>query len=83
MVRWYFYFRFFRLSVRWALVLWIGLQLLGAWQQIAGFSNVSALGHLGGAAVGAGFYYFTTRPPRDPRRTPGRDTGSARTLRRG
>lgn len=35
---------------------WIALQGLGAMQQVAGFSNVSSLGHLGGVAVGALFY---------------------------
>ena len=35
---------------------WIALQGIGAIQQVAGFSNVSSLGHLGGAAVGALFY---------------------------
>ena len=37
----------------WAgLVFWIVLQFIGAAQQLAGFSNVSALAHLGGASVG-------------------------------
>lgn len=31
---------------------WVVLQFFGAWQQIAGFTNVSALAHLGGATVG-------------------------------
>jgi len=35
-----------------AFVIWIALQSFGAWRQLGGFSNVSALGHLGGAAVG-------------------------------
>ncbi len=34
------------------LVLWILMQAYGVWQQLNGFSNVSALAHLGGAAVG-------------------------------
>ena len=37
-------------------VFWIALQGLGAAQQVAGFSNVSSLGHLGGAAAGALVY---------------------------
>jgi membrane associated rhomboid family serine protease len=48
-----------RFSVRWirmpvwvAFLIWTALQVFGAWKQIAGFTNVSALGHLGGAAVG-------------------------------
>jgi membrane associated rhomboid family serine protease len=35
-----------------ALILWILLQVFGAFQQVHGFSNVSALAHLGGAGVG-------------------------------
>ncbi len=39
---------------------WLLLQFLGVWQQISGFSNVSALAHLGGAAVGLGFWVATS-----------------------
>ncbi len=46
------FFRWFRLSAAVAFVLWIGLQLLLAWRQVAGFGSISALAHLGGAAVG-------------------------------
>lgn len=38
------------------LVLWLGLQALLAWQQAAGLTNISAYGHLGGAAVGLLFW---------------------------
>jgi membrane associated rhomboid family serine protease len=48
----YFAFRWFRIPAWGALVLFVGLQLLIAFLQIRGFSNVSALGHLGGLAVG-------------------------------
>jgi membrane associated rhomboid family serine protease/Zn-finger nucleic acid-binding protein len=37
-------------------VVWIGFQLLTAAQQAAGVSNVSAFGHIGGAAVGVAFW---------------------------
>ncbi len=41
----------------WALFLiWIILQFVGVWQQLAGFSNVSSLAHLGGAGVGVIFW---------------------------
>ena len=43
----------FRLSARWALAIWMALQFIGVWQQLAGFSHVSALAHLGGALAGA------------------------------
>jgi len=38
------------------LLLWFLLQVLGAWQQIHGFSNTSFLAHLGGTAVGLLFW---------------------------
>ena len=41
---------------------WLGLWLLGqlilAWQQVHGFTNVSAMAHLGGAAAGAGLAWW-------------------------
>jgi membrane associated rhomboid family serine protease len=39
-----------------ALVVWILLQLIGAWAQVKGFSNVSSLDHLGGAGLGFLFW---------------------------
>lgn len=45
-----------RLSASAALLLWFLVQLIGAWKQIAGFSNISSLAHLGGAAVGLLFW---------------------------
>lgn len=48
----FFYPKWISFTARTALALWIGLQLLGSWEQVAGFSNVSALAHLGGGAVG-------------------------------
>ncbi len=44
------------MRARTALLLWILLQLLGAWMQIAGVSRVSSLAHLGGAGVGMLFW---------------------------
>ena len=51
-LRWYFHLHWIRLRAWVALVLWTLLQMFGVWQQLAGFSNVSAVAHLGGAAVG-------------------------------
>ncbi len=51
--RYMFYLRWFSVSARTAFFVWIGLQILGAWAQISGISNVSAMAHLGG--VGFGF----------------------------
>lgn len=47
-------FGWIRISARWAFVLWLGMQALGSWQQVGGFSDVSHLAHLGGAAAGVG-----------------------------
>jgi membrane associated rhomboid family serine protease len=56
-------FRIWMIPVWWlrfpavvALVLWLGLQALIAWLQAEGLTNVSAYGHLGGAAVGLLFW---------------------------
>jgi membrane associated rhomboid family serine protease len=51
--RWgWVYFRWIRLPAWFTLVLWILFQMIGAWEQIAGISPVSAVAHLGGAATG-------------------------------
>jgi len=54
--RLYWYFRWIQLPAWGAFCLWIALQLLGALEQISGFTNVSALAHLGGAAVGVALW---------------------------
>ena len=38
---------------------WTALQFIGAWEQISGLSYISAIAHLGGAAVGVLFCIFT------------------------
>jgi membrane associated rhomboid family serine protease len=52
MFRWYLLFRWFYVPAWFALIGWLLLQLLLAYQQLAGVSSVSALAHLGGAGVG-------------------------------
>ena len=52
MFRFWLYFRWFQMPAWFALILWFLLQLLLAASQLAGTSNISALAHLGGAAVG-------------------------------
>jgi membrane associated rhomboid family serine protease len=54
LLRYYFYawLKWIQFPAWVALILWILLQLWGSYMQIAGFSNVSALAHLGGTAVG-------------------------------
>ena len=44
------------LSSRTMFLLWFVLQLVGVWKQINGFSQVSALAHIGGVAAGALFW---------------------------
>lgn len=60
-----YYWRFWVFSLpAWAMALiWLALQVLGVFQQIYGASGVSALGHLGGAAVGFfGWLLWRNRP---------------------
>lgn len=52
LMRYFFYFRWIRMPAWFALILWILLQLLGAHQQMAGITSVSAFAHLGGAVAG-------------------------------
>lgn len=53
---WFWFFRWFKIRVYVFFILWIAFQVLEAYSQIAGTSHVSALAHLGGAAVGFLFY---------------------------
>jgi membrane associated rhomboid family serine protease len=54
--RYFLYFRWVHIPAWGALVLWLLIQGVGAFQQISGYSNVSSLAHLGGAAVGFLFW---------------------------
>ena len=45
-----------RMSACWMFVIWVALQFFGAWQQMGGFTNVSAFAHLGGALTGLIFW---------------------------
>lgn len=45
-----------RIRARTALILWIVLQSVGAYEQVAGFTQVAAFAHLGGAGVGLLFW---------------------------
>lgn len=53
---------------------WIGFWLVGqailVWQQVHGFTNVSALAHLGGVAAGAGLAWWWGRVPPGQTQTP-------------
>jgi len=62
LMRWGFvFFRWIRMPAWFALVLWILFQFVGAWEQVAGVSSVSALAHLGGAATGLVLWLFWRR----------------------
>lgn len=50
-------FRWVRFTAVTGLICWIALQAVGAWQQIAGLTNVSSLAHLGGAVFGLGWWF--------------------------
>ncbi len=52
LLRYWWRFHWIRLPAWSVLILWILLQIVGAWEQVAGISSVSSLAHLGGAAVG-------------------------------
>ncbi|MEJ5341414.1 MAG: rhomboid family intramembrane serine protease [Thermogutta sp.] len=51
-LRYFFYLYWLPFSAIWGLVAWILLQIIMAYSQLSGLSDVSALAHLGGATVG-------------------------------
>jgi membrane associated rhomboid family serine protease len=59
--RFAFLFRWCRVSAQAMFTFWLIMQAFGTWAQIAGFSNVSSLAHLGGVAVGFIFWFLTKR----------------------
>ena len=61
MMRAYFMVRWIRMSACWMFLIWMVMQFFGIWAQLSGFSNVSALAHLGGAATGFVFWFLTRR----------------------
>jgi len=52
LVRYYMHGGWINFSARTAFLLWMLWQFAGTWMQLKGFSNVSALGHLGGVLAG-------------------------------
>lgn len=56
-----FFFRWLRMPAYGLFGIWLLLQFFGVWQQMGGFSHVSALAHLGGASVGVIFWAFTRK----------------------
>ncbi len=61
MVRIYAWFRWVRMPAYLLFLAWVAIQLLGTWSQLAGFSHVSYLAHLGGAGVGVGYWLVTRK----------------------
>ncbi len=59
LLRIFFYFRWIRMPAYAYVGIWVVFQLIGVYQQVAGVTNVSALAHLGGAAVGLFFWLLT------------------------
>lgn len=55
----FLYFRWIRVPAYAYVGFWVALQLYGAYLQVAGATNVSALAHLGGAAVGLTAWLLT------------------------
>ncbi len=70
--RLYFWFRWIRLPAYVLFIGWLLMQFWGAWTQLSGFSNVSALAHLGGVAAGLVFWLATRGPS-----LPGKAHGTA------
>ena len=58
------WFRWIRMPAYAMLIIWIGLQVFGACEQVSGVSNVSSLAHLGGASMGF-FFWFLSKPFRE------------------
>lgn len=54
----------FQLPAWGAFGIWVLMQVFGAWTQLNGLSNVSALAHLGGAAVGVAYWCWDKRSRR-------------------
>ncbi len=55
------FFHWVRLPVFYMLIIWVVLQLIAAMQQSVGIGNVAVFAHLGGAAVGFLFWWWTRR----------------------
>jgi membrane associated rhomboid family serine protease len=55
------FFHWVRLPVGFMLAVWVVLQIFAAMQQSVGIGNVAVFAHLGGAAVGVLFWWWTRR----------------------
>jgi membrane associated rhomboid family serine protease len=59
--RFYLLFKWVHMPAYAMFILWVGLQFVGTFMQLSGFSNVSALAHLGGAVMGLVFWVLTRK----------------------
>ena len=65
--RYYFvYFKWIQFPAWTAFLLWLLLQCLGAYEQVAGFSNISSLAHLGGTVAGVALWFFWRKIELEP-----------------
>jgi len=61
-----FYFRWVTVPAYGMVCFWVLLQCVGVWQQLSGYSHVSALAHLGGAAAGLFCWLIWRHSPATP-----------------
>lgn len=61
LMRLYFYVRWVSMPAYAMFFVWVAMQSFGTWAQLSGFSNISSLAHLGGAAVGFAFWLATRK----------------------
>ena len=64
LLRYFWQFSWIQMPAWAAFALWIMLQIFGVYTQLAGFSHVSALAHLGGVGVGMVFWLIWGRKAR-------------------
>ena len=55
------WFRWFRMPVRLMFAIWVAMQIIDAYWILKGIGNVAVFAHLGGAAVGVLFWWWTQR----------------------
>jgi membrane associated rhomboid family serine protease len=70
--RFYLFIRWIPFSASTLFIIWILLQIWGAYDQVAGFSNIASLAHLGGGFAGFGFWWMMRAAKMPPVVEPGR-----------
>jgi membrane associated rhomboid family serine protease len=79
LIRYWLAFKWFYFPAYFALIAWVLLQIIGAYLQVKGVSNVSALAHIGGSGVGliAWLIWRGRRPAQRLRTAPSHESLSA------